>query len=198
MLIREATGVQRELKLAQIESRTIQKQSMMPDGLVNNLTPEELADLIAYLQSLTGDGDPPKKPDPAPGARADDPPKPPVQLTAQEDHKRLMDLLKIKSLRRGANGNNPKAANAANYDESKANPYPKLPDPLVLKDGKKVTTAEMWVKQRRPEIVEDFDREVYGRVPKETPKVKWEVTDTKKEKVGDVDGRHEEARRPRR
>ena len=34
----------------------------------------------------------------------------------------------------------------------------------------------MWWKQRRPEIVEDFDREVYGRVPKETPKVKWEVT----------------------
>ena len=56
----------------------------------------------------------------------------------------------------------------------------------MLKNGKKVTTAEMWWKQRRPEIVEDFDREVYGRVPKETPKVKWEVTDTKKQKVGDV------------
>jgi putative membrane-bound dehydrogenase-like protein len=55
VLIREATGIQRELKLAQIESRAIQKQSMMPEGLVNNLTPEELADLIAYLQSLTGD-----------------------------------------------------------------------------------------------------------------------------------------------
>jgi putative heme-binding domain-containing protein len=54
VLIREATGVRRELKLAEIESRAIQKQSMMPDGLVGNLTPEELADLIAYLQSLTG------------------------------------------------------------------------------------------------------------------------------------------------
>src|SRR5438132_14179449 len=48
----------------------------------------------------------------------------PVQLTAQEDHKRMMELLKIKELRRGANGNNAKAENAANYDESKANPYP--------------------------------------------------------------------------
>src|SRR5207237_105882 len=127
-----------------------------------------------------------------PWARGDDPPKkadppPPVQLTAQEDHKRLMELLKIdKPLRRGANGTDKNADNAANYDESKANPYPKLPDPLVLKDGKKVTTAEMWVKQRRPEIVEDFDSEVYGRVPKDTPRVKWEVTDTKKETVGDV------------
>ncbi len=110
-----------------------------------------------------------------------------MQLTAEQDHKRLMDLLKIDSLRAGANGNDPKAANAANYDESKANPYPKLPDPLILKDGTPVKTAEMWWKQRRPEIVEDFDREVYGRVPKETPKVKWETTDTKKRKIGDVD-----------
>jgi Arylsulfotransferase (ASST) len=124
-------------------------------------------------------------------ARGDDPPKNadpvPVQLTAEQDHKRLMDLLKIESLRQGANGFDPKAANAANYDESKANPYPKLPDPLVLKDGALVKTAEMWWKQRRPEIVEDFDREVYGRAPKETPKVKWEATDVKKRKVGDVD-----------
>src|SRR5262249_32405526 len=112
--------------------------------------------------------------------------KQPVQLTAQQDHKRMMELLNIKELRPGANGNNPKAENAANYDESKANPYPKLPDPLVMKDGTKVTSAEMWYKKRRPEIVEDFDREIYGRVPKETPKVKWEVTETKEDKVGDV------------
>jgi hypothetical protein len=109
-----------------------------------------------------------------------------VQLTSQQDHKRMMDLLNIKELRRGADGNNSKAANAANYDEAKANPYPKLPDPLMTKDGKKVTSAEMWVKQRRPEIVEDFDREVYGRVPRDTPNVKWEVTSTKEDKVGDV------------
>ena len=57
VLIREATGTQRELKRAQIEARAIQKQSMMPDGLVNNLTPEELSSLIAYLQSLTSDDD---------------------------------------------------------------------------------------------------------------------------------------------
>jgi hypothetical protein len=123
-----------------------------------------------------------------PWVRGDDPKKldPPVELTAKDDHQRIMDLLKIKSLRKGADPRNPNAENAVNYDESKANPYPKLPDPLVLKDGKKVTTAEMWTKQRRPEIVEEFDREIYGRVPKETPKVKWEVTDTKKDKVGEI------------
>jgi putative membrane-bound dehydrogenase-like protein len=53
VLIREATGIQRELKLTEIESRAILKQSMMPDGLVSNRTPDDLADLIAYLQSLT-------------------------------------------------------------------------------------------------------------------------------------------------
>ncbi len=57
--IREGTGTQHELQLAQIESQAIQKQSIMPEGLVNNLTPEQLADLIAYLQSLTGDDEEP-------------------------------------------------------------------------------------------------------------------------------------------
>src|SRR5262245_57413657 len=108
----------------------------------------------------------------APPARGDDP-QPPVELTAQEDHQRMMELLKITELRRGANPRDPAAPNAVNYDESKANPYPKLPEPLVMKDGRQVTTADMWWKQRRPEIVEDFDREVYGRVPAQTPKVNW-------------------------
>ncbi len=61
-----------------------------------------------------------------------------------------------------------------------------LPDPLVCKDGTKVTTPEEWWTKRRPEIVEDFDREVYGRVPKDVPKVTWEITSTTKEKVGDI------------
>ena len=117
---------------------------------------------------------------------AEDSPKPPVKLTAKEDHKRMMNLLNIKEIRPGANPRDPKAAHAPNYDESKANPYPDLPDPLRLKNGQRVITAEMWWKQRRPEIVEDFDREVYGRVPKDTPKVKWEITATDKQMIGDV------------
>ena len=110
----------------------------------------------------------------------------PMKMTAQEDHQKMMDLLHITSLRPGANGSNRQAPNYANYDETKANPFPNLPEPLVLKNGQKVTTAQMWWDQRRAEIVEDFDREVYGRVPKDTPKVKWEVTETKEETNGDV------------
>jgi len=114
------------------------------------------------------------------------PPPTPAQIAALEDRQKMMDLLHIASLRQGADGNNPQAPNAANYDEAKANPYPNLPDPLLLNNGKKVTSAKMWWNQRRPEIVELFDREVYGRVPKNVPKVKWEVRSTTNEMNGDV------------
>jgi len=116
---------------------------------------------------------------------AGDKPAGPVQLTAEQDHQRMMDLLHITAIRRGADGD-PKSPNAANYDEAKANPYPNLPDPLLLKDGKKVTSAKMWWEQRRPEIVEEFDREIYGRVPGVTPKVNWEVTSMAREMHDDV------------
>src|SRR3984957_21290299 len=94
---------------------------------------------------------------------------------AQDGDENMMNLLGIKSLRPGPSGDE-KAPNHANYDTALANPYPNLPDVLTLKSGKKVTTAAMWWDQRRPEIVEDFEREVLGRIPKATPKVVWEVT----------------------
>ena len=111
----------------------------------------------------------------------------PTQLASDADHKAMMDQLHIEKLRQGANGSNKEAPNYANYDESKANPYPNYPDPLTLKNGKKVTSAKQWWNQRRPEIVEDFDREIYGRVPKNVPKVKWEVKETNEGKNGDFE-----------
>ena len=68
----------------------------------------------------------------------------PVRMTKQEDHKRTMDLLHIPELRRGKAGRDKSDPNFANYDESKANPYPNLPDPLTLKNGKKVAKASDW------------------------------------------------------
>jgi len=103
------------------------------------------------------------------------------QAATQQDHQRTMAMLKITSLRRGADGRNADAPNAANYDESKANPFPNLPDPLLLKNGKKVTSPKIWWGQRRPEIVDDFDREIYGRMPKVTPGVKWETVEVTNE-----------------
>jgi hypothetical protein len=107
-----------------------------------------------------------------------------IRKYSELDHAKMMKLLNITSLREGANGMDPNAPNAANYDESKANPFPVLPDPLLLKNGMKVTTPELWWKQRRPEIVEDFDREIYGRVPKNTPKVNWEIVSVTKDTNG--------------
>jgi hypothetical protein len=104
--------------------------------------------------------------------------------TAAEDHQNMMDQLGIKALRPGPSGTET-APNHANYDEATANPYPDLPDVLTMKNGKKVTSAAQWTKQRRPEIIEDFDREVLGRVPKNAPKVTWEVVKTVDGKVGD-------------
>ena len=102
----------------------------------------------------------------------------PTSLTAHEDHQRMMKLLKIDSLRPGPSGN-PADPNYANTDESKANPYPCLPDPLIMKNADPVKTQEDWWNVRRKEIVEDFDREVYGRMPVKTPNVNWEIVSTK-------------------
>src|SRR6478609_12111307 len=101
----------------------------------------------------------------------------PVNFTTEQDHQNMMEQLGIKALRPGPSGNE-SAPNHANYDESKANPFPDLPDVLTTKDGTKVTTPEAWWDRRRPEVVEDFDREVLGRVPKDVPKVNWTAADT--------------------
>src|SRR5450759_2107327 len=108
---------------------------------------------------------------------------PPVKFTAEQDHQNMMDQLGIKSLRPGPSGNE-SAPNHANYDESVATPYPVLPDLLTLKNGKKVTNPDIWWKQRRPEIVEDMEKEVYGRLPKKIPSVKWTVAISEREMVG--------------
>ena len=95
----------------------------------------------------------------------------------------MMDQLGIQALRPGPSGNE-KAPNHANYDESKANPYPDLPDPLKLNNGQPVTTAQIWWDQRRPEIVEGYEKYVYGRIPKDVPNVKWTVTAVDHEMIG--------------
>ncbi len=89
-----------------------------------------------------------------------------------DDHQNMMNQLGIKALRPGKNGN---PGTGPGFIEETANAWiPTLPDALTMKDGTKVTTQEQWTK-RRGEILEDFEREVYGRIPKETPKITWEL-----------------------
>jgi hypothetical protein len=104
--------------------------------------------------------------------------------TTAQDHQHMMAQLGISRLRPGPSGNE-NAPNAANYDEALANPFPDLPEILTLKNGTTVTSADIWRTRRRPEIVEDFEREVLGRVPANVPTVTWVVTETASGMVGE-------------
>jgi hypothetical protein len=109
----------------------------------------------------------------------------PVTFTAEQDHANMMKQLGIKSIKPGPSGDE-NAPNHANYDETLANPCPQLPDVLTLKSGKKVTSANMWWKLRRPEIVDDFEREIYGKLPDNIPQVSWMVKVIDREFVGRI------------
>jgi hypothetical protein len=106
------------------------------------------------------------------------------QLTA-EDHADMMKQLGITQLRPGKDGSNKAGVpNAANYDEAMANPYPDYPEALVLADGRRVTSPAQWWNERRPQVVELFEREVYGRIPAGVPNVTWKVARTLEAMVG--------------
>ncbi len=102
-----------------------------------------------------------------------------------EDQADMLKQLGITKLRGGRNPN-PGSTNLPNFDPTKANPFPNWPELLVAKDGTKITTPEQWWQKRRPEIAEDFEREVVGRIPANVPKITWEVTETVNTKVGDI------------
>src|SRR5262245_22289502 len=44
-----------------------------------------------------------------------------------------------------------------------------LPDPLIMLDGRKVTSREMWFQERKPELIRLFQHYMYGQLPP-TPK----------------------------
>ena len=70
-----------------------------------------------------------------------------------------------------------KTGHVSNYDESKVAPYT-LPDPLVLANGQPVRDAATWTNRRRREILDLYVNEIYGRIPENTPKVSWSITET--------------------
>lgn len=92
-----------------------------------------------------------------------------------DDHQHMMDQLGVKKLRPGPDPNN-----QSTFDEATANPYTNsLPEVLVRHSGVRVTRPDQWP-ARRAEIQEDFEREVYGRIPPQVPAVTWEVTATQR------------------
>ena len=63
-----------------------------------------------------------------------------------------------------------------NYDEAKVGTY-SLPDPLQLNNGKPVRDARTWYSKRRPEIVEMFETQQYGRAPGRPADESFEMVD---------------------
>lgn len=150
----------------------------MPESPHNHVaTPEQQRPFTersaAWLDALIK-GDKISPPNATPSAKA-------AAKTSIDDHQNMMQQLGIKELRPGADPNRQNT-----FDEQKANELlPTLPDVLTMNDGQKVTRAEDWP-QRRAEIAELFEREIYGRIPANVPQVKWEVTSTMR---GESNGR---------
>jgi (4-O-methyl)-D-glucuronate---lignin esterase len=107
-----------------------------------------------------------------------------MTMTTEQDHRQMMDQLGIRKLRPGVSSDPNAPVNPVNYDEAKANPWPAYPDPLACADGSKVTTPKEWWDKRRPELVELFEREVFGRIPKTVPKLTWTVETVDRELLG--------------
>lgn len=65
-------------------------------------------------------------------------------------------------------------AQDANYEEALVPKY-ELPDPLATINGDRVTTAEQWQKFRRPELLQLFETQMFGRAPGKPTELHWEV-----------------------
>lgn len=114
-------------------------------------------------------------------------PAPPVHLTAEQDRARLLGLLGLKDsdLRPRPDGD-PRSPHATNYDEFKADIYPHLPDPLLLKDGHRVANRAQWFHQRRPEILADFEHDIWGKAPERLPSVTWQTVSSDPETIDGI------------
>ncbi|HOG28565.1 MAG TPA: hypothetical protein PLT35_04735 [Vicinamibacterales bacterium] len=71
------------------------------------------------------------------------------------------------------------------YDEAKVPSYV-LPDPLITTAGERVRDSKTWIGTRRPEILELYRREVFGRVPSGAPRVSFQVESTDRQALDGV------------
>nr|WP_253930683.1 acetylxylan esterase [Lewinella sp. W8] len=107
----------------------------------------------------------------------------PVTFTDEEARADMLQRMGITALRPGKSAD-PASPNATNYDESLANPCPKLPPILKTLSGDRVTNPEQWWQERRPELARMLSEEVYGKVPDRVPAVNWTVKVEDREFVG--------------
>ncbi len=136
-----------------------------------------MAAIPAYAQTAAA----PPPPAAPPGA-AD---RAAIAAASTAEREREMKVLGIAAMQPGVTAYDIGKPGNANYDESKANPYPKLPDVLTMNDGTKVKTPAQW-KKRREEIKALFDENVYGKYPAHIPAVTWTVDKVENMTVADV------------
>ena len=108
---------------------------------------------------------------------------PPVHLTSEQDHQRMMGLLHINALRRGPDGD-PTSPQCGQLRRVQSQPGLAAAGPAAAQEWPARHDERVVVDKRRPEIVEAFDSEIYGRVPRNVPKVSWHVTRTAQGTIG--------------
>ncbi|HEY1804931.1 MAG TPA: acetylxylan esterase [Terracidiphilus sp.] len=108
-----------------------------------------------------------------------------INTASEAERDRELKLLGITEMKPGVTAYDIGKPGNANYDESKANPYPNLPPLLVMNNGKKVKTPEQWA-ERRNEIKAAFDEDVYGKYPAHIPAVTWTVASVQPTTVSGV------------
>ena len=77
-----------------------------------------------------------------------------------------------------------------NYDEAKVPAYT-LPDPLTMRDGTPVSSAEQWYGQRRPELLSLFECEMFGRMPGKPEGLHFQVVSEEDGALGGIAVRKE-------
>lgn len=100
-----------------------------------------------------------------------------ISRLTKADYVQMLGQLGLREsdMRPGPSGN-PAAPNAANSEENKVRDYI-LPELMTLETGKTITTPQEWWQQRRPEIENAFEQEVYGIFPENIPSVTWQIVD---------------------
>jgi hypothetical protein len=121
----------------------------------------------------------------APAAPPAAPDRAAITAASAAERDRELKLLGITAMQPPATAYDIGKPGNANYDESQANPYPKLPDVLTLNNGTRVTTPAQW-KKRRAEIKAMFDENVYGKYPAHLPGVTWKVDSVEQMTVQDI------------
>jgi hypothetical protein len=108
-----------------------------------------------------------------------------IDAASGAERDRELKLLGITEMQPGATAYDIGKPGNANFDESKANPYPNLPPLLVMKNGTKVKTPAQWAK-RRKEIQAAFAEDVYGKYPEHIPAVTWTVANVQQMTISGV------------